>query len=184
MTLTVDMRDVYPPHHWAIRGEAPGFDTPDEDVYLDGRNVVLLGEGLGLSGASRTVARADRPARRQPVSGCHARVLRRDVAARCRWDSAAPIVDRSAVRVAAQGGRDQAGSVARSAVRADAVVHAAERRTALRPLQQVPRAERWVSRSGYRRSDPLPGAAVAVGCPSSSAWLRLGGRITVSGLST
>lgn len=40
--LGVDMRDVYPAGHWAIRGEAPGFDTPDEDVYLEGRNVVLL----------------------------------------------------------------------------------------------------------------------------------------------
>jgi 7-cyano-7-deazaguanine synthase len=42
VTLTVDMRDVYPATHWAIRGEAPGFDTPDEDVYLEGRNIVLL----------------------------------------------------------------------------------------------------------------------------------------------
>ena len=42
VTLTVDMRDVYPAGHWAVRGEAPGFDTPDEDVYLDGRNIVLL----------------------------------------------------------------------------------------------------------------------------------------------
>lgn len=41
-TLGFDMRDVYPPTHWAIRGEAPGFDTPDEDVYLEGRNIVLL----------------------------------------------------------------------------------------------------------------------------------------------
>jgi 7-cyano-7-deazaguanine synthase len=41
-TLTVDMRDVYPASHWAVRGEAPGFDTPDDDVYLDGRNIVLL----------------------------------------------------------------------------------------------------------------------------------------------
>jgi 7-cyano-7-deazaguanine synthase len=40
--LRFDMRDVYPPTHWAIRGEPPGFDTPDEDVYLEGRNVVLL----------------------------------------------------------------------------------------------------------------------------------------------
>ena len=37
-----DMRDIYPPTHWAIRGEPPGFDSPDEDVYLEGRNVVLL----------------------------------------------------------------------------------------------------------------------------------------------
>ncbi len=41
-TLRFDMRDVYPPTHWAIRGEPPGFDTPDEDVYLEGRNIVLL----------------------------------------------------------------------------------------------------------------------------------------------
>ena len=40
--LTVDMRDVYPPTHWAVRGEAPAFDTPDTDVYLEGRNLVLL----------------------------------------------------------------------------------------------------------------------------------------------
>lgn len=40
--LTVDMRDVYPATHWAIRGEAPAFDTPDTDVYLEGRNVILL----------------------------------------------------------------------------------------------------------------------------------------------
>ena len=25
-----------------MRGEPPAFDTPDEDVYLDGRNVILL----------------------------------------------------------------------------------------------------------------------------------------------
>jgi 7-cyano-7-deazaguanine synthase len=40
--LRFEMRDVYPPSHWAIRGMAPGFDTPDEDVYLEGRNIVLL----------------------------------------------------------------------------------------------------------------------------------------------
>jgi 7-cyano-7-deazaguanine synthase len=40
--LHVDMRDVYPPTHWAIRGTAPAYDTPDEDVYIEGRNIVLL----------------------------------------------------------------------------------------------------------------------------------------------
>jgi 7-cyano-7-deazaguanine synthase len=42
MRLHVDMRDVFPPTHWAIRGEAPAFDTPDSDVYIEGRNVILL----------------------------------------------------------------------------------------------------------------------------------------------
>jgi len=40
--LAVDMRDVYPASHWAVRGEPPGYHTPDEDVYIDGRNIVLL----------------------------------------------------------------------------------------------------------------------------------------------
>src|SRR6476619_1673687 len=40
--LRLDMRDVYPANHWAVRGEPPAFDTPDEDVYIEGRNVVLL----------------------------------------------------------------------------------------------------------------------------------------------
>ena len=41
-TLVVDMRDVYPPTHWAVTGHPPAYDTPDEDVYLTGRNVMLL----------------------------------------------------------------------------------------------------------------------------------------------
>jgi len=36
------MTDVYPSSHWAIRGVPPAYDTPDEDVYLAGRNLVLL----------------------------------------------------------------------------------------------------------------------------------------------
>ncbi len=42
--LSVDMRDVYAPTHWAIEGKPPAYDTPDEDVYLPGRNIVLLGK--------------------------------------------------------------------------------------------------------------------------------------------
>jgi 7-cyano-7-deazaguanine synthase len=36
------MRDVYAPSHWAIQGTPPAYDTPDEDVYLTGRNLVLI----------------------------------------------------------------------------------------------------------------------------------------------
>jgi 7-cyano-7-deazaguanine synthase len=42
VSLAVDMRDVYPEAHWAIQGRPPAYDTPDEDVYLHGRNIVLL----------------------------------------------------------------------------------------------------------------------------------------------
>jgi 7-cyano-7-deazaguanine synthase len=45
VVLSFDMRDVYPASHWAIRGIPPGYDTPDEDVYIVGRNVVLLAKG-------------------------------------------------------------------------------------------------------------------------------------------
>lgn len=40
--LTFSVEDVYSPSHWAIRGTPPAYDTPDEDVYLIGRNVLLL----------------------------------------------------------------------------------------------------------------------------------------------
>jgi len=42
VSLQMDMRDVYPETHWAVRGVAPGYDTPDEDVYIQGRNIVLV----------------------------------------------------------------------------------------------------------------------------------------------
>jgi len=44
VTLDVDMRDVYAATHWAVQGRPPAYDTPDEEVYLPGRNVVLLGK--------------------------------------------------------------------------------------------------------------------------------------------
>jgi 7-cyano-7-deazaguanine synthase len=44
VSLSVDMTDVYPAAHWARVGRAPAYHTPDEDVYLPGRNIVLLGK--------------------------------------------------------------------------------------------------------------------------------------------
>ena len=44
-TLTFTLEDLYPPTHWALQGKPPAFDTPDEDVYLTGRNVALLSKG-------------------------------------------------------------------------------------------------------------------------------------------
>jgi 7-cyano-7-deazaguanine synthase len=40
--LSVTVTDVFPEMHWAIRGAPPAYDTPDEDVYLPGRNLLLL----------------------------------------------------------------------------------------------------------------------------------------------
>jgi 7-cyano-7-deazaguanine synthase len=53
VSLTVDMRDVYDASHWAIQGQPPGYHTPDEDVYLPGRNIVLLGKAAVYCAAVR-----------------------------------------------------------------------------------------------------------------------------------
>ena len=78
VSLRFDMGDVYPATHWAIRGEPPGFDTPDEDVYLEGRNVVLLTKAAIFAARARSDARRHRPARWEPVPGRNTGVLRRD----------------------------------------------------------------------------------------------------------
>jgi len=44
VSLSVDMRDVYAATHWAVQGRPPSYHTPDEDVYLPGRNVILFGK--------------------------------------------------------------------------------------------------------------------------------------------
>jgi len=44
VALSVDMHDVYAATHWALTGKPPAYHTPDEDVYLPGRNIVLLGK--------------------------------------------------------------------------------------------------------------------------------------------
>jgi 7-cyano-7-deazaguanine synthase len=44
VSLSVEMQDVYAATHWAITGHAPGYHTPDADVYLPGRNIILLGK--------------------------------------------------------------------------------------------------------------------------------------------
>jgi 7-cyano-7-deazaguanine synthase len=58
VTLSVDMTDVLQARHWAVRGRPPAYHTPDEDVYLPGRNVVLLGKAgvyCAVSGIPRLV---------------------------------------------------------------------------------------------------------------------------------
>ena len=40
--LRFTMEDIYPATHWAMAGTPPAYDTPDEEVYLPGRNLVLL----------------------------------------------------------------------------------------------------------------------------------------------
>jgi len=40
--LEMPTRSLYG-RHWSVTGDAPGYDAPDEDVYIPGRNVLLIG---------------------------------------------------------------------------------------------------------------------------------------------
>jgi 7-cyano-7-deazaguanine synthase len=50
--LSVDMSDVYAPSHWARQGRPPGYHSADEEVYLPGRNIVLLGKAAVFCAAA------------------------------------------------------------------------------------------------------------------------------------
>src|SRR5262249_45770740 len=55
-SVSVDMTDVFPSAHWAIMGRPPAYHTPDEDVYLPGRNIVLLSKA-GVYCATESIDR-------------------------------------------------------------------------------------------------------------------------------
>jgi 7-cyano-7-deazaguanine synthase len=54
--LSIDMTDIYPASHWARSARPPAYHTPDADVYLPGRNIVLLGKA-GVFCAVRGIGR-------------------------------------------------------------------------------------------------------------------------------
>jgi 7-cyano-7-deazaguanine synthase len=56
VSLSVDMRDVYPASHWAVDGRPPSYHTPDGDVYLPGRNIVLFSKA-GVYCAAAAIGR-------------------------------------------------------------------------------------------------------------------------------
>ena len=121
--LTFPAADLYPPTHWAIVGTPPAFDTPDEDVYLTGRNVMLLSKAGIHCAQKRHRPHRDRPAGRQSVSGRDARVLRLDEP-----DALArPRPRRSAIDAPFSGHAQERRRASRAgagrAVGADAVVH-------------------------------------------------------------
>lgn len=41
--LEMPSRGLYGSQHWSVTGDAPGYEAPDEDVYIPGRNVLLIG---------------------------------------------------------------------------------------------------------------------------------------------
>ncbi len=123
-TLTVDMREIYPPTHWAVIGQPPAYDTPDEDVYLEGRNIILIAKAAVLcaraarrpacrSGRSRAIRFRTRPASSSPAWPGRCRS-----ASHIRWRSPRPF--RRCTR------KTSSGSAWRLAFRSSyAVLHAA-----------------------------------------------------------
>src|SRR5215471_19633036 len=53
VSLGVDMHDIYAATHWAMQGRPPAYHTPDEDVYLPGRNIVLLSKAAVYCAAAK-----------------------------------------------------------------------------------------------------------------------------------
>ena len=120
---TVDMRDVYPATHWAVVGQPPAYDTPDEDVYLEGRNIVLIVEGRGAVRAPRA-SRGSRSAR-SPATRFRTRRRSSSRRWRARSRSAwrAPSTIATPLAHLHKEDVDPARRRARRAARADAVVH-------------------------------------------------------------
>ena len=144
ITLSVDMRDVYPPTHWAIDGRPPAYDTPDEDVYLEGRNIVLVAKA-GVMCASLGVERlALGPLAGNPFPDATPEFFEA-MSRAMSLGLAQAAHDRHAALGDAQGRGRGTGPDARRAARAHALVHeSVAGRTSVRPVQQVSRARRRV----------------------------------------
>ena len=156
ITLSVDMRDVYRPTHWAIEGRPPAYDTPDEDVYLEGRNIVLVAKA-SVKCASLGVERlALGPLAGNPFPDATPEFF----AAMSRAMSlglGTAAHDRHAALGDAQGRGRETGPDARRAARAHALVHeSVAGRTSVRPVQQVSRARRRVQAGRWLKNSHLP----------------------------
>ena len=138
-SLAVDLRDVYPPEHWAIAGTPPAYDTPDEDVYLEGRNITLISKAAVLCGRMRIHRLALGPLANNPFPDASPVFFETMARAMSLGIGRELAIVTPLVR-ASQGRRDQAGRGARRADGAVDVVHEAAGGGALWRLQQVPRA--------------------------------------------
>lgn len=43
VVLSLDAQSIYGHTHWSVKGAVPNYDAPDQDVYLPGRNIILIG---------------------------------------------------------------------------------------------------------------------------------------------
>ena len=130
--LEFSMSDVYAPTHWAVTGTPPAYDTPDEDVYLHGRNVSLISKAA-VYAATRNIGRiALAPLAGNPFPDATAEFLSAFGAALSMGLDAPIDIE------APFSARRRAGCPAG----ADALLHEPGGDEALRVVQQVPRTPR------------------------------------------
>ena len=152
--LDATVRDVYAPTHWSLTGNPPAWDTPDEEVYLAGRNIVLLGKAAVYC-ALRQIGRvALGPLAGNPFPDATPEFFEA-MARALSLGLAHPITIETPYRAFAQGRRDPPRPRHRRTDGADDVLHESGQRLALRRLQQVPGAARRLRRRDRRRSDAV-----------------------------
>ena len=143
-----------PPSHWALTGTPPAYDTPDEDVYLHGRNIALLSKAA-VYAASRKISRlVVAPLAGNPFPDATPQFFAALNAA-LSLGLAAPIEISAPFAHLHKEDVVKIGARARRAVRADALVHEPVGHDALRAVQQVPRAARRIPRRGHHGPDDL-----------------------------
>jgi 7-cyano-7-deazaguanine synthase len=85
--LDLPMRDIYS-HHWSIRGRVPGRRSDDREVYLPGRNIILLTKAVLLCQQAGITQIALGPLGRNPFPDSRPsffRQMERTFAAGIRW---------------------------------------------------------------------------------------------------
>jgi hypothetical protein len=140
-------------HPLGHSGTSTGYHTPDEDVYLHGRNIVLLGKA-GVYCATHRIGRIVLGTLDHNPFPDATPTFRSAMASALSLGLAHALTDRRAIRATSAKPRYPSRRSPRCPVRADTVLHEpVARKSALRRLQQMPRAARCIRHRGHRRSD-------------------------------
>ena len=155
--LEQPVADLYG-RHWSVTGDGvPAADTPDEAVFLPGRNVLLLAKPLLWCHLHGVPEVATAPLGSNPFPDATPEFYDAFAAAVSRAVGGAVRVLRPYAAGAAQDRR--AAPRGRAAAGADVLVHPPGGRPALRAVQQVRGAAGGVRRGGDGRPDRVRGVS-------------------------
>ena len=159
--LSFTVEDLYPTTHWALRGTPPAFDTPDEDVYLVGRNVALLSKSAIHCARLRIDRIALGPLAGNPFPDATPQFFETMGPSVVTW-SRSHDFGGCTVPVDGQDRRHQAWIETGRSAGADALLHESAGRLPLWTMQQMPRTPRRISKRWRCRSDDLRHRATPV----------------------